>query len=73
MKRFYLTKEAAADVRDIWKYIARDSVRSARRVRLELFRIFERLALNPGLGHKREDLTDKATALLAERIVLDRL
>jgi plasmid stabilization system protein ParE len=34
VKRFRLSPEAAADVREIWEYIALDSIRSARRVRL---------------------------------------
>lgn len=59
MKRFKLSPEAAADVREIWEYIARDSPRAARRVRLQLFDACKLLATNPHLGHPREDLTSK--------------
>lgn len=60
MKRFRLAPEAAQDVREIWAYIAKDSVRAARKVRLQIFDACGRLGENPGLGHTREDLTDRA-------------
>ena len=59
MRRFTLSPAAARDVREIWSYIAADSVKAARRVRLELFEACQRLAENPGIGHVREDLTDQ--------------
>ena len=40
MKRFKLSPEAAIDVRDIWAYIAEDSIKSARKVRLSLTSLF---------------------------------
>jgi len=60
MKRFRLSREAARDVREIWSYIAADSVKAARKVRLALFDACQRLAENPHMGHVREDLTDQA-------------
>lgn len=59
MKRFKLSPEAACDIREIWSYIAADSVKAARKVRLALFDACQRLAENPGIGHTREDLTDQ--------------
>ena len=59
MKRFKLSPDAAQDVRDIWAYIAEDSVRAARKVRLSLFEACQRLATNPAIGHLREDLTEE--------------
>jgi len=59
MKRFRLSPEAAHDVREIWVRIAEDSVKAARRVRLQIFDACQRIAENPGIGHRREDLTDK--------------
>jgi len=59
MNGFRLSPEAARDIEDIWAYIARDSVRAARRVRLGLLAACRRLAQHPALGHRREDLTDK--------------
>ena len=56
---FRLSPEAARDIADIWEYIARDNGRAARRVRLELLAACRRLAQQPGIGHRREDLTDK--------------
>jgi len=59
MKRFKLSREAAHDIRDIWAYVAQDSIRAARRVRLQIFDACQRIAEKPGIGHRREDLTDK--------------
>jgi plasmid stabilization system protein ParE len=59
MKRFRLAPEAAHDIREIWAFIATDSIRSARKVRLQILDACQRLAENPGIGHTREDLTDK--------------
>jgi toxin ParE1/3/4 len=59
MKRFSLSPDAASDIREIWAYIAADSVKAARKVRLSLFDACQRLAENPRIGHSREDLTDQ--------------
>ncbi len=59
MKRFKLSPEAAQDIREIWAYIAADSIGAARRLRLQIFDACQRVADSPGIGHSREDLTDK--------------
>ena len=59
MKRFNLSPEAARDIREIWAYIAQDSIKAARRLRLQILDSCQRIATNPGIGHRREDLTDK--------------
>ena len=59
MKRFRLSPQAALDVREIWAYIAEDRIKAARRVRLQILHACQRIAENPGIGHRREDLTDK--------------
>ncbi len=59
MKRFRLSPEAARDIRGIWAYIAEDNIRAARRVRLQIFDACRKIASNPGIGHRREDFTDK--------------
>ncbi len=59
MKRFKLSPEAACDIREIWSYIAADSVEAARKVRLALFDACRRLAENPHIGHTRKDLTEQ--------------
>lgn len=58
MKRFKLSPEAARDIRCIWSYIAKDNIKAARRVRLKLFDACEQIAKHPGIGHRRDDLTD---------------
>lgn len=47
------------DIREIWSYLAEDSLRAARRVRLKLFDACHWLARNPRSGHRRVDLTGK--------------
>jgi plasmid stabilization system protein ParE len=59
MNRFKLSPEAARDIRGIWAYIAEDSVRAARKVRLSLFDACKLLAQNPAIGHSRADLTEQ--------------
>ena len=60
MSAFRLAPEAAHDIDGIWDYLVRESgVPAARRVRLALLAACRRLAEHPGLGHRREDLTDK--------------
>ena len=60
MKRVTLSPEAARDIREIWAFIAQDSIKAARRVRLQILDACQKLAENPGIGHSREDLTDKS-------------
>jgi plasmid stabilization system protein ParE len=57
MSGYILGVDAARDLDEIWDYIAADNVDAADRWIDKLFRAFEMLARNPGLGHKREDLT----------------
>jgi plasmid stabilization system protein ParE len=52
-----LSTDAALDLDDIWEYIAADSIDAADRWIGKLFDAFEALSQNPGIGHKREDLT----------------
>ncbi len=57
MSGYLLGREAEQDLDNLWEYIADDSVEAADRVIAEFFDAFEVLARNPGMGHKREDLT----------------
>jgi plasmid stabilization system protein ParE len=59
MKRFRLSSEAARDIREIRDYIAKDDLRAAGRVRLQILGACRALAMNPAIGHKRQDITDK--------------
>lgn len=59
-RRYQLTETAAADVDGIVTYIADEgSVDAALRVHSALVEAFELLAERPGIGHSREDLTDR--------------
>jgi len=59
MKPFVLTPRAEQDVSDIWDYIADDNIEAADRVLDALENAMVKLAKNPGIGHWREELTDK--------------
>jgi antitoxin ParD1/3/4/toxin ParE1/3/4 len=59
MKRFVLTPRAKQDVNDIWDYIADDSIEAADRLLDALETTMVKLAKSPGIGHWREELTDK--------------
>jgi len=54
-----LSEDAREDLRNIWEFIAEDSLDAADRVIAELFEAFEGLVKMPGKGHQRQDLTDK--------------
>jgi plasmid stabilization system protein ParE len=57
MKEYVLSTGAELDLDEIWEYIALDNLRAADRWIGKLFDAFDALAQNPGMGHKREDLT----------------
>ncbi len=59
MKRFILTSRARQDVNEIWDYIANENIEAADRVLEALEHAMTKLAKNPGIGHWREELTDK--------------
>jgi toxin ParE1/3/4 len=58
MNRYVLGVAAELDLDAIWDYIAQDDMDAVDRWISKLFDAFEALALAPGMGHKREDLTD---------------
>jgi len=57
--QFILTSQAKQDIKDIWLYITNDSIRAADNVLECLEQAFYKLANNPNMGSKREDLTNK--------------
>ncbi len=57
MKQYVLSSGAESDLDEIWGYIARDNIDAADRWIGKLFDAFDTIACNPGIGHKREDLT----------------
>src|SRR5579864_4972994 len=59
MKPFVLTPRAEQDLSDIWDYIADDNIEAADGVLDALESGMAKLAKNPGMGHWREQLTDK--------------
>jgi plasmid stabilization system protein ParE len=59
VKTFVLTPLAEQDIGGIWDYIAADNIQAADRVLKAIETRILRLAANPGLGHWREELTDK--------------
>jgi antitoxin ParD1/3/4/toxin ParE1/3/4 len=57
VNQYVLGVDAELDLDEIWEYIAHDSIDAADRWIGKLFDAFQVLAQNPGMGHKREDLT----------------
>ncbi|MGA2352568.1 MAG: type II toxin-antitoxin system RelE/ParE family toxin [Terracidiphilus sp.] len=57
MKEYVLGTGTELDLDEIWEYIAEDNINAADRWIGRLFDAFDALARNPGMGHKREDLT----------------
>jgi len=60
VSEYVLGSDAVLDLEDIWDYIAADSADAADRWIAKLFDAFETIARMPGIGHKREDLTQYA-------------
>ena len=56
---YVLTPEAQAHIDEIGAYIAQDSVDAALKVYDAFEEAFGLLAEQPGLGHSRQDLTDR--------------
>jgi toxin ParE1/3/4 len=56
MRRYRITVQAKADVREIWQYIAERNPPAARRLVARLQQTFSLLASNPLLGQSRDDL-----------------
>src|SRR5438105_2255461 len=59
MADYFYSLEARLDLLEIWEYIAADHVDTADRVEQEIRQPILMLAANPGLGHRRRDLTSK--------------
>ncbi len=59
MNSFELARRALGDLQEIWKFVSEDSFTAADRLLEEFYRTFVQLAGMPGMGHKREDLTDR--------------
>jgi antitoxin ParD1/3/4/toxin ParE1/3/4 len=58
MNEYVLSAGAELDLEEIWEYIAHDNIDAADRWVGKLFDAFVALARTPGMGHKREDLTE---------------
>ncbi len=58
--RYRLSPEARDQVDAIGAFIARESVDAALKVYDALEQAFERIAVNPEIGHRREDLTHRS-------------
>lgn len=57
MSGYVLARAAEQDLDSLWSYVAEESVDAADRLVAGIFESFEALARNPGMGHKRENLT----------------
>jgi plasmid stabilization system protein ParE len=58
MSAYVLSEDADLDLDDIWEHIAQDNIDAPDRWIGKLFDAFEAIGRAPGIGHKREDLTN---------------
>ena len=68
MRPFRLSPDARRDVREVWAYIARDSIEAAARVRREIRDACRRLAQHPYAGHQRSDVAQTLSRLSVCRV-----
>ena len=59
MKKFELARRALNDLQQIWDIVSEDSFDAADRLLEEFYRTFQQVAEEPGIGHKRQDLTER--------------
>ncbi len=59
MNRFELARRALVDLKEIWEFVAEDSFSAADGLLEDFYRTFGKLADMPGIGHRREDLTQR--------------
>jgi plasmid stabilization system protein ParE len=57
VRRFRFSRRALAELNEIVAYIAEDSPPAGLRVRESIFSACEKLGRQPGMGHRREDIT----------------
>ena len=66
MSGYLVAPRADEDIFEIWRYLhQRAGIEVANRVEADIYRAFETLAQNPGIGHKRSDLTSHPVLFLA--------
>jgi toxin ParE1/3/4 len=58
MGLFILTEQAAADIDEIWEYIAESNIDAADRSIERLLEAMQKLADRPGMGRTRSELAD---------------
>jgi toxin ParE1/3/4 len=59
VRKFELARRALGDLQDIWEFVSEDSFGAADRLLDEFYRAFDQLAEMPGMGHRRQDLTNR--------------
>ncbi|HEY3800903.1 MAG TPA: type II toxin-antitoxin system RelE/ParE family toxin [Caulobacteraceae bacterium] len=59
MSGYIVAPRARRELYEILDYISERSPAGARRVRSAISGAMERIARTPGMGHKREDITDR--------------
>lgn len=64
---YVLTHAAKDDLAAIWLFIANDNPVAADALEEDLFKAFELLSGQPGLGHWRRDLTDRPVRFFVVR------
>jgi len=65
MAAYFISPKAETDIRDIYDYIAADSIGNADRVFNRLIKQFDAIAQTPGIGHKRPELNDESLRVIS--------
>jgi plasmid stabilization system protein ParE len=59
MSAYVISPSALEDLQEIWDFIAADNVHAADQLQDEFFEAFDELSRRPGIGHARQDLTNR--------------
>lgn len=58
MSDFVLSEEAMSDLFEIWAFVANDHLAAADALERDILHACAKLARQPGIGHRRNDLCD---------------
>ncbi len=59
MSNYRFSQEARDDIQEIWVWVAGDNPQAADELETDIYAACEMLTNDPGLGHRRPDLTDE--------------
>jgi toxin ParE1/3/4 len=69
MGKFILTEQAAADLDEIWEYVAESNLDAADRLIERLYEAMLKLGDRPGMGYVRSELADERHRFWGESLL----